>query len=50
MINYLKATQFERGLILNFGRRSLEWKRMVFSESMYRSQSFAPTARRREEK
>ncbi len=35
MINYLKATGFKRGLILNFGRRSLEWKRLVFSAEMY---------------
>jgi GxxExxY protein len=35
MINYLKATRFKRGLILNFGRRSLEWKRLVFSEAMH---------------
>lgn len=37
MINYLKATRFERGLILNFGRRSLEWKRVVFSAGNYRA-------------
>ena len=42
MINYLKATGFQRGLILNFGRRSLEWKRMVFSAKMYRSQDDVP--------
>ncbi len=35
MINYLKASRFERGLILNFGRRSLEWKRVVFTAAMY---------------
>jgi len=42
MINYLKATGFQRGLILNFGRRSLEWKRMVFSAKMYRPQDDVP--------
>jgi GxxExxY protein len=42
MINYLKATGFQRGLILNFGRRSLEWKRMVFSAEMYRPQDDVP--------
>ena len=31
VLNYLKATRFERGLLLNFGRPSLEFKRLVFS-------------------
>jgi hypothetical protein len=30
LLNYLKATRLERGLLLNFGRRSLEFKRLVF--------------------
>ena len=29
MINYLKITSLEVGLIINFGCRSLEWKRLV---------------------
>jgi len=29
LLNYLKATGFRRGLILNFGTSSLEFKRMV---------------------
>lgn len=29
-INYLKATELQVGLILNFGRSSLEWKRIVY--------------------
>jgi GxxExxY protein len=33
MINYLKITSLEVGLIINFGYRSLEWKRMVLSET-----------------
>jgi GxxExxY protein len=33
MINYLKITKMEVGLIVNFGCRSLEWKRLVLSES-----------------
>ena len=31
VLNYLKATSLERGLLLNFGRPSLEFKRLVFS-------------------
>ena len=30
MINYLKATKLRIGLILNFGRSSLEWKRIIY--------------------
>ena len=30
IINYLKATRLERGMLLNFGRPSLEFKRFVF--------------------
>jgi GxxExxY protein len=31
LLNYLKATRLERGLLLNFGRPSLEFKRFIFS-------------------
>ncbi len=31
LLNYLKATGLERGLLLNFGSPSLEFKRLVFS-------------------
>ena len=31
VINYLKATHLQMGLLLNFGSRSLEHKRLVFS-------------------
>ncbi len=30
LLNYLKATHFRRGLLLNFGRSSLEVRRLVF--------------------
>ena len=30
MLNYLKATGYYRGLLINFGASSLEYKRMVF--------------------
>jgi GxxExxY protein len=33
LLNYLKATRLERGLLLNFGSPSLQFKRFVFSNS-----------------
>ncbi len=32
ILNYLKAYRFEVGLLINFGGKSLEWKRFVRSE------------------
>ena len=31
VINYLKATGYERSLLINFGTLSLEYKRLIFS-------------------
>jgi len=31
VINYLKATGYKVGLLINFGARSLEWKRLVLN-------------------
>lgn len=33
LLNYLKATGFERGLLLNFGEGSLRWERIVRTRS-----------------
>jgi GxxExxY protein len=42
MINYLKATGMKTGLLLNFGARSLEFKRLVYShESQNQSADYA---------
>jgi GxxExxY protein len=30
LLNYLKASQHHRGLLINFGRASLEYRRLVF--------------------
>ena len=29
LLNYLKATKFKVGLIVNFGKSKMEWKRMI---------------------
>jgi GxxExxY protein len=31
VINYLKASRLQKGLILNFGSKSLQYKRLVFN-------------------
>lgn len=30
IMNYLKATDLKVGLLLNFGRKSLQWKRIIY--------------------
>jgi len=37
ILHYLKATKLERGMLLNFGRPSLEFKRFVFSSNLRKS-------------
>lgn len=42
MINYLKVSEFEVGVLINFGAQSLEWKRMVSTKPRARSIDFRP--------
>ncbi|WP_133513151.1 GxxExxY protein [Candidatus Thiosymbion oneisti] len=37
LIHYLRASGIERGLLLNFGAKSLQYKRMVFSRNLCES-------------
>jgi GxxExxY protein len=39
LINYLKATHLERGLVLNFGRPSLQFQRLIFQNLRKSAQS-----------
>ncbi len=38
VINYLKATRLERGLLINFGASSLEHRRVVFTHARHDTQ------------
>lgn len=37
VLNYLKATGMERGLLVNFGTHKLQFKRLIFSQGHLRS-------------
>ncbi|MGB0371118.1 MAG: GxxExxY protein [Opitutales bacterium] len=41
LMNYLKATQIQRGLLLNFGSTSLDHKRVIFS---HQNKNLRPSA------
>jgi GxxExxY protein len=45
-IHYLKATQFERGLLVNFGAPRLEYKRAILSQGWTKSSADAADGRR----
>jgi GxxExxY protein len=44
VLNYLKATGFDVGLLLNFGSASLEWKRLISSQLRGPSTDFVDDA------
>jgi GxxExxY protein len=41
VINYLKASGYSVGLLLNFGSQSLQWKRLVFTQPLNTNRHFA---------
>ena len=44
LINYLKATGIQAGLVINFGNpRKLEWKKVVFTNTKYLRNNNIPT-------
>jgi GxxExxY protein len=40
VINYLKATDYHLGLLVNFGAKSLQYKRLIYSKSSTDFQEF----------
>ena len=47
VINYLKASGLTVGILINFGARSLEWKRIVLTERSAEVVDLQPKASRR---
>ena len=45
VINYLKSSGLEVGILINFGAPSLEWKRVVLTKHVIESVDFQPKAR-----
>jgi len=46
IINYLKASGLEVGVLINFGARSLEWKRIVLTSRGAEVADLQPTAQK----
>ena len=49
ILNYLKATGFQIGLLVNFGAPSLEYKRFVFSQGLRESAQSADKSHEKEQ-
>ena len=45
VINYLKASKFPLGLLINFGAPSLEWKRLLLTDTRSESVDLQPGKR-----
>jgi GxxExxY protein len=50
MINYLKATKFQLGLLINFGKQKLEYKRIIHENLRTSAVNENKTADRKDEK
>ena len=44
ILNYLRITGLQRAVLLNFGTRSLEYKRLIFTQDRLRSDSSSKSA------